>query len=75
MFSFSLNNVNTILGFVRRNIRINSIHMNNLAFNMLDRLKMEYASAFRDPYQSDLIAKLYKVPTEAARSWQHDRCS
>ena len=61
------NSGNKMLGFARRNLRINSICMKNLAYNMLVRPKMEYASAVWDPYQSDQTAELEKVQRRAAR--------
>ena len=58
---------NKTLGFIRRNLRVNSISTKSLAYIMMVRPKLEYASPVWDPYKQDQIAKIEKVQRRAAR--------
>ena len=61
------NSGNQMLGFIRRNLRVNSKSVKELAYTMLVRPKLEYASTVWDPYKQDQIANLEKVQRRAAR--------
>ena len=58
---------NKTLGFIRRNLRINSKSLKETAYQMLARPQMEYASAVWDPHQENQIEDLEKVQKRAAR--------
>ena len=55
------------LGFIRRNLKINSKTLKETAYQTLARPKIEYASAVWDPYQKDQIEELEKLQRRAAR--------
>ena len=58
---------NKTLGFIRRNLRVNSISTKSLAYIMMVRPKLDNASPVWDPYKQDQIAKIEKVQRRAAR--------
>ena len=60
-------NGNKMLGFMRRNLKINSKSIKETAYKMLARPKMEYASTVWDPHKQDQKYELEKVQRRAAR--------
>ena len=58
---------NQSLGFLRRNLRINSPNLKSLAYKTLVRPLLEYSSAAWDPYTKENVKKLEKVQRRAAR--------
>ena len=62
------NNGNQMLGFIRRNLRVNSKSVKELAYKMLVRPKLEYASTVWDPYKQEHITNLEKVQRRAVRT-------
>ena len=56
-----------MLGFIRRNLRINSKSIKAQAYTMLARPKLEYASPVWDPYKIEHINNLERVQRRAAR--------
>ncbi|KAI8479428.1 hypothetical protein Bbelb_428470 [Branchiostoma belcheri] len=58
---------NRSLGFVRRNIKINSKSIKEAAYRALVRSSLEYASSVWDPHSNKDIATLEKVQRRAAR--------
>eukprot|EP00745_Piridium_sociabile_P041733 TRINITY_DN82982_c0_g1_i5.p1 TRINITY_DN82982_c0_g1~~TRINITY_DN82982_c0_g1_i5.p1 ORF type:complete len:1008 (+),score=211.04 TRINITY_DN82982_c0_g1_i5:126-3026(+) len=58
---------NRTLGFVRRNLRISSITVKEMAYKSLVRPILEYASTVWDPHQKNDIDKLEAVQRRAAR--------
>ena len=56
-----------MLGFIRRNFRINSKSAKERAYTMLARPKVEYASTVWDPHKRQQIADIEKVQRRAAR--------
>ena len=52
---------NQSLGFLRRNLRINSPNLKSLAYNTLVRPLLEYSSASWDPYTKENVKKLEMV--------------
>ena len=56
-----------MLGFVRRNLRVNSKSSKEQAYKMLVRPKVEYAAAVWDPYTAKQINNLEKIQRRAAR--------
>ena len=61
------NNGNKMLGFIRRSLKINSKSTKELAYKMLVRPKMEYASTVWDPHTDKQKDELEKVQRRAAR--------
>ncbi|XP_066287680.1 uncharacterized protein, partial [Branchiostoma lanceolatum] len=61
------NRANRSLGFIRRNIRINSKAIKEAAYNALVRSTLEYASTVWDPYTAKDIHAVEKVQRRAAR--------
>ena len=57
---------NQSLGFLRRNLRINSCNRKSLAYKTLVRI-LEYSSAAWDPYTKENVKKLEMVERRAAR--------
>ena len=58
---------NQMLGFIRRNLKVNSKSVKERAYTMLARPKLEYASTVWDPYKREQINNLEKVQRRAAR--------
>ena len=58
---------NQSLGFLRRNLRINSPNLKSLAYKTLVRPLLEYSSAAWDPYTKENVKKLEMVQRRAAR--------
>ena len=58
---------NQSLGFLRRNLRINSPNLKSLAYKTLVRPLLEYSSAAWDPYTMENVKKLEMVQRRAAR--------
>ena len=58
---------NSTLGFLRRNLRINSEDVKSAAYISLVRPNLEYCSTIWNPYHKDQIYKLEKVQRRAAR--------
>ena len=63
---------NKMLGFTRRNLRVNSKSVKEKAYKMLVRPRIEYAAAVWDPHQKDQIASLEKIQRRAARFVSND---
>ena len=61
------NSGSQMLGFVRRNLKINSKNVKEQAYKMLVRPKMEYASSVWDPFKLEPKTELEKVQRRAAR--------
>eukprot|EP00745_Piridium_sociabile_P045807 TRINITY_DN9988_c0_g1_i5.p1 TRINITY_DN9988_c0_g1~~TRINITY_DN9988_c0_g1_i5.p1 ORF type:complete len:555 (+),score=115.26 TRINITY_DN9988_c0_g1_i5:397-2061(+) len=74
-FDAHVNNITTkanqTLGFLRRNLKIGSIHAKSLAYKALVRPLLEYASTVWDPGTKKEITKLEKVQRRAARFTLH----
>ena len=58
---------NSTLGFLRRNLRINSEDVKSAAYISLVRPNLEYCSTIWNPYHKDQIHKLEMVQRRAAR--------
>ena len=58
---------NRLLGFFRRNLKINSKTIKDQAYKMLLRPKLEYASTVWDPYKKDEVNALERIQRRAAR--------
>ena len=75
-FDVHINNIanasNKMLGFVRRNLRVNSKSSKETAYKMLVRPKTEYAAVVWDPHTKDNITKLEKIQRRAARVVMQD---
>ena len=61
------NSGNKMLGFIRRNLKVNSKSVKEMAYKMLVRPKLEYAATVWDPYKQDQILNIEKVQRRAAR--------
>ncbi|KAL8562765.1 hypothetical protein ACOMHN_022640 [Nucella lapillus] len=61
------NKANSTLGFLRRNLKIGSIAIKEMAYKTLVRSTLEYASPVWDPHTDKDIGKLEKVQRRAAR--------
>jgi len=66
------NKASRTLGFLRRNIKVGSKKIKNLAYVTLVRPLLEFASPVWDPYTAKDIAKLEAVQRRAAR-WVSNR--
>ena len=62
-----VNKANSTLGFIRRNLNINSTSLNEQAYKSLVRPSLEYASVVWDPYLAEDINTIEKVQRRAAR--------
>ena len=75
-FDTHINNVanagNKMLGFTRRNLRVNSKSAKEKAYKMLVRPKVEYAAAVWDPHTKEHINNLEKIQRRAARVVSND---
>ena len=60
-------NANSILGFLKRNIKIKLPKVRETAYNTLVRPKLEYASPIWDPHTKDKISQIEKVQRRTAR--------
>ena len=58
---------NKLLGFLRRNLRINSKHVKEQAYKMLVRPSLEYACTVWDPHTATECYKIEKIQRRAAR--------
>ena len=58
---------NSTLGFLRKNLRINSEDVKSAAYSSLVRHYLEYCSTIWNPYHKDQIYKLEMVQGRAAR--------
>ena len=58
---------NRSLGFLQRNLRINSSNLKSLAYKTLVRPLLEYSSAAWDPFTKENVKKLEMVQRRAAR--------
>ena len=56
-----------MLGFIRRNLKINSKSIKAQAYTMLARPKLEYASPVWDPHKIEQINDIERVQRRAAR--------
>ena len=63
---------NKMLGFARRNLRVNSKSAKEKAYKMLVRPKVEYAAAVWDPHTKEHISNLEKIQRRAARVVSND---
>ena len=63
---------NKMLGFVRRNLRVNSKSAREKAYKMLVRPKVEYAASVWDPHTKDQISSIEKIQRRAARVVSND---
>ena len=59
---------NQSLGFLRRNLRINSSNLKSVAYESLVRLLLEYSSAAWGLYAKENVMKLEMVQRHAARN-------
>jgi len=70
-WSEHINNIatkgNKIIGFLRRNLKINSKSTKELAYKALVRPTVEYASSVWDPHEKHLTDRLEMVQRRAAR--------
>ena len=75
-FDSHINNIanagNKMLGFTRRNLRVNSKSSREQAYKMLVRPKVEYAAAVWDPYTKEQIQNIEKIQRRAARFVSND---
>ena len=73
----TVNAGNKMLGFIRRNIKVNSQRTKEMAYKMLVRPKVEYAASVWDPYTKSQISNLEKIQRRAARFVlnDHKKCS
>ena len=58
---------NSILGLLRRNIKVASTYVKDLAYRALIRPKLEYASVVWSPWQQFLVDNIEKVQRRSAR--------
>ena len=58
---------NRTLGFLKRNLKINSLRLKQQAYISLVRPQLEYASPAWDPYNKDIIHQIEMVQRRAAR--------
>ena len=58
---------NQTLGFLRRNLKVNSTKIKEHAYKALVRPKLEYAASVWDPHTSSQINQIEKVQRRAAR--------
>ena len=58
---------NSTLGFLRRNLNINSTSVKEQAYKLLVRPSLEYACSVWDPYFAEDINKLESIQRRAAR--------
>ena len=58
---------NKLLGFVRRNMKIDNKQAKEQAYKMIIRQPLEYASSIWDPHQQTDITKLENIQRRAAR--------
>ena len=58
---------NQSLGFLKRNLKINSTHIKSHAYKALVRPKLEYGSVIWDPHNKQQINMIEKVQRRAAR--------
>ena len=58
---------NKTLGFIRRNLKINSVTIKDRAYQALIRPKLEYCCTVWDPYTTENINSIEKVQRRAAR--------
>ena len=58
---------NQLLGFLRRNLRVENITAKQQAFKMLIRPTLEYASTIWDPHHSTQVKQLEMIQRRAAR--------
>ena len=58
---------NRVLGFLRRNLKINSEELKSKAYKTLVRPMVEYSATIWDPYTKDNINKIEMVQRRAAR--------
>ncbi|XP_069114821.1 uncharacterized protein [Argopecten irradians] len=65
-------NANRILGFLKRNLTINSPHIKEHAYKALVRPKLEYCSSIWDPHNTGQIQQIEKTQRRAAR-YEHNR--
>ena len=61
-----------MLGFIRRNLKINSKSIKAQAYTMLARPKLEYASPVWDPHKIEQINDIERVQRRAARIVTND---
>ena len=73
----TVNAGNKMLGFIRRNIKVNSQRTKEMAYKMLVRPKVEYAASVWDPYTKSQISNLEENQRRAARFVlnDHKKCS
>ena len=60
-------NANKTLGFLKRNLQINSQHIKEHTYKALIRPKLEYCSSVWDPHQHNQINQIEKTQRRAAR--------
>ena len=58
---------NSMLGFLRRNLKSTSVETKTNAYFSMDRPNLEYCSSVWNPHQKDLIYKVEMIPRRAAR--------
>ena len=63
----SYKEANSTLGFLRRNLNINSTSVKEQAYKSLVRPSLEYACSVWDPYFAEDINKLESIQRRAAR--------
>ena len=64
-------NANRSLGFLKRNLKLNSPHIKEHAYKALVRPKLEYCSSIWDPYNTNQIQQIEKPQRRAARYVQN----
>ena len=64
-------NANRSLGFLKRNLKINSQHIKEHAYKALVRPKLEYCSSIWDPHNTNQINQIEKIQRRAARYVQN----
>ena len=63
----TINSGNRLLGFLRRNLKVNSKAVKELAYKMLVRPKLEYAASVWDPHQENQTEGIERIQKRAAR--------
>ena len=61
-----------MLGFVRRNLRVNSKSAREKAYKMLVRPKVEYAASVWDPHTKDQVSKIKRLQRRTTRVVAND---
>ena len=62
-----ISGANSILGLLRRNIKVASTHTKDLAYKALIRPKLEFASVVWSPWQKFLVDSIERIQHHSAR--------